>query len=73
MTYGNNNDNVKCDLCGRYLESGTKDIKELDKPYELPVEIKWEGTHCTITNRVVRHVCADCLTSVMGAVKNCIW
>ena len=72
MTYGNNEVNVRCDLCNRFLLDGAKDVRELDKPYELPYEIKWEGTNCTITNKVVRHICADCLANVMDAVKNCM-
>lgn len=73
MTNGNNIMNKRCDLCGQILENGAKDIHELNKPYELPYEIKWDGTECNITNKVVRHICGGCLNKVMEAVKGCIW
>jgi len=73
MTLGNNETIKRCDLCGLVLAEGEKDIHELNKPYELPHEIKWEGTKCTITNKVVRHICGSCLDKVMKAVKECMW
>ena len=73
MTIGNNEVYKRCDLCGDVLEEGKEDIHELNKPYEFPHDIKWDGTKCTITNKVVRHICGSCLNKVMGAVKECMW
>lgn len=72
MTIGNNKI-CKCDLCGNVLEEGGQDVRELSHPYEFPYEIKWDGTECTITNKVVKHICAPCLDKVMGTIKNLIW
>lgn len=72
MTLGTNLIEDRCDLCGTVLEEGAKDIHELSKPYVLPYEIKWDGTQCTITNKVIEHICADCLETIMGVVKSCM-
>lgn len=69
MTNGTSNTIKRCDLCGKILKDGAKDIHELNKPYELPYQIEWNGTECSITNKVVRHICNDCLTKVMETVK----
>ena len=72
MTLGTNLLKDRCDLCGTVLEEGAKDIHELNKPYELPYKIEWNGTQCNITNKVVRHICGSCLTRIMGVVGNCM-
>ena len=72
MTYGNNILEKRCDLCNNILEEGKMDVHELSKPYELPYEIKWDGTDCHITNKVVRHICAACLGKVMGTINSCM-
>lgn len=72
MTLGNNVIDVRCDLCGIILKNGDKDIRELSNPYEFPHKIEWDGTKCTITNKVVRHICCHCLDHVMNAVNYCM-
>ena len=65
MTNGNSILVKKCDLCNVTLKEAERDIHELNKAYEFPYQIKWDGTDCQITNKVVRHVCENCLNKVM--------
>lgn len=69
MTNGNNILTKRCDICNAILMEGEKDIHELSKPYEIPYEIKWNGTECNITNKVVRHICGFCLDKIMGTMQ----
>ena len=72
MTLGNSILEKRCDLCGNVLAEGMTDIHELSTPYELPYKIEWEGTKCTITNKVVRHICANCLGKIMETINGCL-
>ena len=72
MTLENNNVNVRCDLCGIILKEREQDVRELSKPYEIPYKIEWNGIECTITNKVVRHICCHCLDHIMDAVRDCM-
>lgn len=72
MTLGNNNVNVRCDLCGVILKEREQDVRELSNPYEIPYKIEWNSTECTITNKVVRHICNCCLDHIMDAARDCM-
>lgn len=63
---------AKCNLCKKVLVEGGKDIHRLNKDYEMPMEIKWDGTKCDITNKLVNSICEDCLNVIMKAVNSCI-
>lgn len=59
----------KCDLCGKNLVENGKDILELNRPYEMPYEIKWNGANCKLENRVVNCICEECINEITEVVK----
>lgn len=63
---------AKCSLCENLLVEGGRDVHSFNKVYELPFEIKWNGTNCNITNKVVNSICSKCLGKIMDTVKECM-
>lgn len=63
---------MKCDLCKKFLVEGGTDIHHLNKAYEMPMKITWNGTNCRLSNIVVNSICKDCLNVIMNAVNSCV-
>lgn len=63
----------KCSLCGIVLKEKENDLHGFDHPYEFPCKITWiDEENFQITNKVVHHMCNQCMRKVMKVVNECI-
>lgn len=61
-----------CSLCNKVLTEGGCDVHNLNRSYEMPMKITWDGKNCSLDNRVVNRICEKCLGKIMNAVNSCI-
>lgn len=59
----------RCSICNTILKEGERDIHALNRAYELPYEVEWNGTDVTLRNRVVNCICERCCSAIVRTMK----